>query len=144
MNAETKERTCEQRINAHLESRIDQLLPNLDDDDSVREYALESGLFSEEQITEFKEDNDEEEMRSQAIEFHQEDIAGFVLSIDVITTYKVMLSWGGPSDFFELNWDGEGWTGGFYVFQDWFDGARREIDLETAERLADLFAIYPE
>jgi hypothetical protein len=33
--------------------------------------------------------------------------------------------------------------GGRYVFQDWSDGANRSISSEVAERLAELFGIYP-
>ena len=66
------------------------------------------------------------------------------LSIDRVVTYKVCLSWGGPADFFELDWDGEGWIGGLYIYQDWFDGATRNITDEEAEEIAEAFGIYPE
>ena len=44
------------------------------------------------------------------------------LSIDRVTTYKVCLSFVGacgPADFLELDWDGEGWIGGRYIY--WLD-----------------------
>tara|TARA_R100000963_G_C4546950_1_gene41564 strand:+ start:137 stop:478 length:342 start_codon:yes stop_codon:yes gene_type:complete len=65
------------------------------------------------------------------------------LSIDRVTTYKVCLSFGGPADFFELDWDGEGWIGGRYIYQGWFDGATRKITDEEAEEIAEAFGIYP-
>jgi hypothetical protein len=66
------------------------------------------------------------------------------LSIDRIVTYKVCLSWGGPADFFELDWDGKGWSGGRYIYQDWYDGATRKINADEAKELADTFGIYPD
>lgn len=72
------------------------------------------------------------------------------LSIDRVVTYKVCLSFGGPADFFELDWDGagsggfEGWIGGRYIYQDWGDGATRKIGYQEAEELAEAFGIYPD
>jgi hypothetical protein len=68
------------------------------------------------------------------------------LSIDRVTTYKVCLSFVGacgPADFLELDWDGEGWIGGRYIYQDWFDDATRTITDEEVEELAETFGIYP-
>ena len=64
-------------------------------------------------------------------------------SVVVVHTYKVCLSFGGPADFFELDWDGESWSGGRYIYQDWGDGATRKINHEEAEELAEAFGIYP-
>jgi hypothetical protein len=71
------------------------------------------------------------------------------LSINRVTTYKVCPSFGSPADFFELDWDGEGWIGGRYnVFDSdlegyWFDGATRKITDEEVEEIAEAFGIYP-
>lgn len=45
-------------------------------------------------------------------------------------TYKVTrLTWsgGGPADWIEVQHDGDGIRRIDYVFQDWYDGARREV-----------------
>ena len=56
--------------------------------------------------------------------------------------YDVLLSWGGPEDGFRIYWDGEDWVGGEYYFKDWFDGATRPIDVETAQRIAEVYDVY--
>jgi hypothetical protein len=68
------------------------------------------------------------------------------LSIEEWRTYKVLLSWGGPADWFELHWDVQGrcWLHGAYVFQDWGDSARRFVTYEQTEALAEYYGIYPE
>lgn len=69
-----------------------------------------------------------------------------VLSLDKHVTYRLCLSFGGPADYFEIDWDlgAKGWIGGRYVFQDWFDGATRPLTTEQIEQLAELFGIYPD
>ena len=69
-----------------------------------------------------------------------------LLSVEQILTFKLCLSWGGPADYFELDWSPEAkaWSGGRYLYQDWFDGASRELSAEQAEELADLYGLYPE
>lgn len=61
-----------------------------------------------------------------------------ILSIDKKTVYTVQMSWGGPSDEFEVKVDEGEVTGAAYLFRDWFDGARRELsgdDLEAVDRM---------
>ena len=55
------------------------------------------------------------------------------------------MSYGGPSDWFELtcNSDGE-WLGGVYVFQDWGDGAREALSMGQIEAVAMAYGIEPE
>ena len=67
---------------------------------------------------------------SKAAEARYEQFNNDILSIDSVVVHKVLLSWGGPSDFFEIHVDPKNheiveiW----YVFQDWFDGARRKLE----------------
>ena len=47
-----------------------------------------------------------------------------------LDTHKVTrLTWsgGGPADWIEVHHDGDGIRRIDYVFQDWYDGARREV-----------------
>jgi len=69
-----------------------------------------------------------------------------LLSIEKLTTFKLCLSFGGPADYFELDWSPEAsaWVTGRYIFQDWFDGATRTISAETTEQVAEAYGIYPE
>jgi len=89
--------------------------------------------------------NDYEEiLRELAQETFYAHVGENILSVEQKTVYNICLSWGGPADYFELEFTDGQCTGGFYLFQDWFDGARRKISPETAERLANLWAIGPE
>ena len=75
-----------------------------------------------------------------------EEAAGYQdpLCIDKYTVYHICLSTGGPADGFRLKWDGDGWAGGEYYFQDWFDGATRSISAAHAERVAQVYGVYVE
>ena len=47
-----------------------------------------------------------------------------------VTTHqetKIELSWGGPSDFLSVIHEGEKVISVTYHFQDWFDGAKRDV-----------------
>ena len=51
-----------------------------------------------------------------------------ILSKDETRLVKFCLRWGGPADYIELEVDKEkNITGGTYIYQDWFDFARRTI-----------------
>lgn len=58
-----------------------------------------------------------------------------VLSVDKHIYYDVLLSTGGPEDFFRVFVDGEEISGIEYHFKDWFDGAVRRL---TGDQLADV------
>lgn len=69
-----------------------------------------------------------------------DDYTEGILSIDKKTIVTVQLSWGGPADKFEVEID-DGEIGDiWYVFQDWFDGARRRLtgdDYDTVRQMLD-------
>ena len=54
-----------------------------------------------------------------------EDIA---IGYQTETIYTITLSWGGPADFIEVRCVEEDVMSMAYVYQDWFDGARRMLD----------------
>lgn len=65
-----------------------------------------------------------------------------ILSIDKQTIFRVCLSWGGPADYFDVTVDTENReiTKISYVFQDWFDGAERELkgkEFKVVEQIFD-------
>jgi len=107
-----------------------------DSDDTLREAVIQA--IDDEDLDGL------EEWRDAAQESTREASFDSILSVEKLTTYKVCMSWGGPADYFELDFDAEGeCVGGRYLFQDWFDGATRDIDTGQAEELAELWAIGP-
>lgn len=130
---------CDEVINARLEGRLSYLLPSLSTQSLSELYAIAESVDVER-------DDDEalDDLVDRVQEAHREQVAEGVLSVEKSTTYDVLLSYGGPSDGFKLHHDGEAWTGGEYYFRDWFDGATRTIDAETAEALASLWCVGPE
>ena len=111
MSTDTREKTCEDRISAHLESR---------EADIARLH---------ERIAEASDAGNYDRME----EFEQE-LNEMPLSIEIKTKMVVLLSWGGPSDQFEVAIEKgqHGWeladNAATYRFLDWFDGAERRTD----------------
>lgn len=136
---ETK-KTCDQRIDRKLKDRMEELLPDVSTWSVLRCARF---LKADGQTLQTA---DLEELQSQVQKCIRERAIAGLLSIDKLKTYKLCLSWGGPSDYFELDWseDSSAWVGGRYVFQDWFDGAIRTISADLAEQLADLYGVAPD
>jgi len=94
----TKEQTCEERITGYL--------ANLEE--SVTDIL--KGYYGE---------GDSEE--------GFEEWNNFPLAVTTRKETKIELSWGGPSDFLTVSHDGAEVISVTYHFQDWFDGATREV-----------------
>jgi hypothetical protein len=98
---------CEDRIEAHLASRIEDLA------------ELTARINGEDE-------DDSDEAR--------EELDNFALSLDLKVTMKVQISTGGPGDQFEVEIERGrfGWEladdFATYRFLDWFDGATRRTD----------------
>lgn len=56
-----------------------------------------------------------------------EEWNNYPLSVETRKLTKVLISWGGPSDFLNIEHDGTEIYSVEYHFQDWFDGAMREV-----------------
>ena len=56
-----------------------------------------------------------------------EEIGEFALSSDTVKLTKVCLSWGGPADYLEIEWEGnhsqQGTNKVIYRYSDWYDTA---------------------
>lgn len=52
----------------------------------------------------------------------------YPLSIETRKVTTILMSWGGPSDFLKVEHDNEFIYSVEYHFQDWFDGAKRDIE----------------
>lgn len=93
---DTKQQTCEQRIEAELERLEESTAEILD------------GFY-------YKDEDGFEEWNN------------YPLAVTTRKQTKIELSWGGPSDFLLVNHDGAEIYSVEYHFQDWFDGARRDV-----------------
>ena len=153
MTATAKQPTCEEQIDSQLAQRCAMLMPDLDrlcDPKDFQEIAEWHGIELDDLTKDpLKDDDDREAFVDDSRRTIEEElpdrIAEGILSIETTTTYKILLSWGGPSDGFDLEWDkDQGWIGGSYWFKDWFDGARHPLDGGQAEEWARVFGIYPE
>ena len=128
------DKKCEELIDERLRDRLAQHLPDWDDEDIVAEIASELGVDVA----------NTSEMEDLPNDYRDRLLEG-ILSVEKLTTYKVLLSWGGPSDGFEFTFNSEGeLTDCNYFYQDWFDGARRPVPIDQAEELAQLFVVGPE
>lgn len=60
--------------------------------------------------------------------------------------YRVLLSWGGPSDGFILELDdaGQEIERAFYFYQDWFDGAEVELFGDDLKAVCQMFGYLAE
>lgn len=62
-----------------------------------------------------------------------EEIYELALSVDTKKTTTVCLSWGGPADYLDIVWTPkEGIYTVTYRFEDWFDGASRNVEEGSA------------
>jgi hypothetical protein len=140
MEGNKKEKTCEQRIDKEMKERFEQFFPGVD-----TWGALKCARYLKNEGRPIK-TTDIDELRAEVLDRIREDAQESLLSTDRVTTYKLCLSYGGPADYFELDWSEQSkcWNGGRYIFQDWFDGATRSISSEQAEQLAEFYGIYPE
>jgi hypothetical protein len=131
---------CNDLIDQCLANRLSDILPNIGEwtIDQCKEYISEHGGDTPD------DDADADEWHNAARDAHREATTPEPGSVAKLTTYRICLSWGGPADYIELTHDGDDWTGGRYIYQDWFDGAERKIDADTAARLADAFCVGPE
>lgn len=101
---EIKAKSCEARIENELKDReryLDTLFTIFDDKDCTAT----------------------EEERDEAID----EIHLMAYGSDTYKVTRLTWSGGGPADWIEVQHDGDGIRRIDYVFQDWYDGARREV-----------------
>ncbi len=123
---------CEDLIDARLEDRLEFLKISDMTEDEARAAAEDLGIDTD--------DKDVHDLRSELIDAELEG----VLSIEKKTLITVLLSWGGPSDGFDFTFDSDGELDSCqYWYKDWFDGARRDVPMEQAQQLVDLYCIDP-
>ncbi len=76
----------------------------------------------------------------------REELEEGILGITKRIVYKVELSWGGPADGFLITVDADSHEieSIEYYFQDWFDGAKRELTGDEFEVVAEMFSYLTE
>lgn len=124
----TRQATCEERLPEHLEGRLD----------DMRSMVGWANAWSQTR----------NHLRGDAAQTRLDEY-GLDLEIEKVYKVRLLLSTGGPADWFETTIDSRGHIGDVvYVFQDWFDGARkvlfndeRQTALDYIGRLIDLDSI---
>lgn len=134
----TEQPTCEQLIEAKLKAELEGTIPDWEDMDfdAVLEWAKDYDIDCEGMSIQDAIDG----VRSA----HEDRMREGVLSVEKKRLYSVCLSWGGPSDGFDFVFTDDELTECYYWYKDWFDGARRPVPMEQAERLADLYCVGPQ
>lgn len=135
------DKKCEELIDDRLAGRLEDLLPDFDDSAVLTQLADEFGLLDHA-------DDDEDhltDLKYEVHDKHRDRACEGVLSVEVRKSYRVLLSWGGPSDGFDFVFNKEGeLVECYYFYQDWFDGAKRPVDMAQAEELVQLWCVGPE
>jgi AAA+ ATPase superfamily predicted ATPase len=105
---EAKKRTCEDRIDQELKDRVKEFQEALKSYDENGKITLEDGEEYEDLI---------------------DYLNSVALALTKTEVYRLELSYGGPQDYIEFEYDPEtkSLTRITYCFLDWFDGAKREI-----------------
>ena len=106
---EIKAKSCEGRIESELKER---------------EFYLDT-LFT---IFDDKDCTATEEERDGA----SDEIYEMAYGLDTHKVTRFTWSGGGPADWIEVHHDGDGIRRIDYVFQDWYDGARREVSKDSS------------
>lgn len=110
-----RQETCEERIASHLAGRLD---------DFAAYVAVGQDGGTKAQRAAIDVVGKGEEARENALESWSE----YPLGVQVKKLLRVDLSTGGPADWFEVTLDDDGQPDHIaYIFQDWFDGARRSL-----------------
>lgn len=132
------DKKCEELIADRLAGRLEDLLPDWDDEEVVKTLADDFDTDREG----VESNND---LKYAVMNDHRDRAFQGVLSVEVRKSYRVLLSWGGPSDGFDFVFNEEGeLIECYYFYQDWFDGAKRPVDMAKAEELVQLWCVGPE
>ena len=139
MTAERNAR-CEDRIDGELRDRMETFsalvkASRTTDVDELTDAELVTVTnLTEPDRSEYEGQRGAERLADEA----QTTIYEMPLSVETIRTVKVLLSTGGPADWFEAQLDDDGDIRRIeYVYQDWFDGARRTLDGADFDTAAD-------
>jgi len=128
-------KTCEERIDREYQARRDHILTLIN---IIDEPCGEDKInFLNNLGYNLEPDDGEDVIRDVAMN----ELYNLPLNISRKEVVKIEFSWGGPSDFVELDVYGNEVVSGTYHFQDWFDGAIRNIDKDLLYILEEYFVI---
>ncbi len=139
MDTKNDPTSCESRVDGELANRLAEFFPD------VTGWSLLKCARRLKEEGRKLDTPDAGRAREQVLDVIRERAREDLLSVEEIITYRLCLSWGGPSEYFELNWspDGREWRGGRYILHGWFEGASRQLTDEQVEQVAELFGILP-
>ncbi len=140
-NAE-RQRSCEERIGAHYKRTLEEIrkvagLEEIEPSD-LEDYGVDvDGFWEDEDAPEDERELDQDAAREELSDRFNEGI----LSVDRRAVVRVCFSWGGPADYIDIYIDPEDKSiyRAVYLFQDWFDGAEREIRGTDLDAVAAVF-----
>ena len=129
----TENLTCDQRIDAELESTLEtlKLMWEAYQHEDDEEYELENGMTVE-QVH-----NDIGYFSEYGLSFDYVEPDTF--DDQPVGYWRYQLSWGGPSDEFRFWYNGNRVYSIEYWFMDWFDGAKRQLTGEDFGLLEEIF-----
>jgi len=147
---ENRQKTCEERIDSYYERTFEEFHRLTGREEITRADLEELGADVDEYLNPDHDPEDEEEPeldQDEARRVLRETWEQDILSIDRSEVVRVCFSWGGPADYLDIYIDGKPGdpdrqiTRAVYLFQDWFDGAEREVkrgdDLDAVCELFD-------
>lgn len=132
-STEERQKSCEERIDGEWKSRRDDLSALYKAIDG-EELTPDEASMVVNLVDPDPDDVTEDALRDAA----DEQLRQMAYGVDIRKTYRYVWSGGGPADYLEVDVDDEGDViAARYLYQDWFDGAVRELqgdDLSMAER----------
>ena len=139
MESKISEPTCADIIDEHLKERLEEFIPD------VTQWSVLKCARHLKTLGCHVRTADVEELRAEVLQVIFKHAAETLAGSDLIFTHRLTLSWGGPADYLELDWNPRcrEWWGGRYILEDWFQGAQRRLSAEQAEKFAQVFRIKP-
>ena len=144
MTVNEREKKCEDRIEEQQASRMDSLralFKAYDGQEPLTPDELQYVVNLHEPDFEHYDADSNTYDGDDLEELAREHLQEFGYGVSLVKTYRHVWSGGGPADYLEVDCDEEGdLLAARYLFQDWFDGATRELhgdELELAERYHD-------
>jgi hypothetical protein len=141
--------TCEERIDSYYKRTFEEIRRLTGREEITRADLEELGADVDEYLNPDHDPDDQEEPeidQDEAQRVLRETWEQDILSIDRKEVVRVCFSWGGPADYLDIYIDGPPGerdreiTRAVYLFQDWFDGAEREVTGDDLDAVCDLFS----
>lgn len=135
-----RQRSCEERIGEYYAKTLEEIRKVAGYEEITPDDLSDMGADPDD----YRQDPDDQESeidqdaaRNDLRETFEQDI----LSIDSKIVKRICFSWGGPADYIDIYIDPEARQiyRAVYLFQDWFDGAEREITGQDLDAVCAVF-----